>query len=81
MFYCVEAVKNGFVPTSRRRVFDTIKGNETESCPFVNLPEKKGAHRMDAEKMQRVRWMKPKMLCEIAFNERKRTGVYGMRDF
>jgi hypothetical protein len=26
--------------------------------PFVNLPEKKGAHAMDKEKMQQVHWLR-----------------------
>ncbi len=37
----VESVKNGFVASTRRKVFDAIKGKEIEKCPFVNLPEKK----------------------------------------
>jgi bifunctional non-homologous end joining protein LigD len=45
--YFVESVKNGFVPSTRRKVFNAIKGKEIEKRPFVNLPEKKGAYRMD----------------------------------
>jgi bifunctional non-homologous end joining protein LigD len=41
-FYFVESVKNGFVPATRQKVFDAIKGTEIDGCPFVNLPEKKG---------------------------------------
>jgi bifunctional non-homologous end joining protein LigD len=66
----VESVKNGFVPSTRQKVFDAIKGNEIKKCPFVNLPEKKGAHRMDREKMATVRWAQPRMVVEVAFNER-----------
>ena len=69
-FYFVESVKNGFVPSTRQRVFEAIKGEEIKRCPFVNLPEKKGARRMDREKMARVRWMQPRIVAEIAFNER-----------
>jgi ATP-dependent DNA ligase len=36
--------------------------------------EHKGAHRMDPEKMKMVRWLKPKIVCEVAFNERTRQG-------
>ena len=68
--YFVESIKNGFVPSTRQRVFEAIKGEEIKRCPFVNLPEKKGAHRMDREKMARVRWMQPRIVAEIAFNER-----------
>jgi bifunctional non-homologous end joining protein LigD len=73
-FYYVEAIKNGFVPLTRQRVFDALKGKEIAACPFVNLPEKKGAHRMDRDKMKTVRWLKPKLRCEIAFNERTEQG-------
>jgi DNA ligase D-like protein (predicted ligase) len=69
-FYFVESVKNGFVPSTRQRVFAAIKGKEIKRCPFVNLPEKKGGHRMDREKMAKVRWTQPRIVAEIAFNER-----------
>jgi ATP-dependent DNA ligase len=46
----------------------------TDTMPFVNLPEKKGAHAMDKEKMQQVHWLKPKLIAEIAFNERTARG-------
>jgi DNA ligase D-like protein (predicted ligase) len=70
----VDSVKNGFVPATRRRVFDAIRGGEINGPPFVNLPEKKGPHRMDREKMKSVRWLKPKVVAEIAFNERTESG-------
>jgi bifunctional non-homologous end joining protein LigD len=69
-FYFVESVKNGFVPSTRQKVFNAIKGREIEKCPFVNLPERKGARRMDREKMATVRWLQPRIVAEIAFNER-----------
>jgi DNA ligase D-like protein (predicted ligase) len=73
-FYFVESVKNGFVPSTRQNVFDAIKGKEIDKCPFVNLPEKKGAHRMDREKMATVHWVQPRIVAEIAFNERTEGG-------
>ena len=72
--YFVESVKNGFVPSTRRKVLDATKGKEITQCPFVNLPEKKGAYRMDRDKMATVRWMRPRILAEIAFNERTPNG-------
>jgi ATP-dependent DNA ligase len=33
-------VPAGFVPTTRRKVFEQIKHLETKKCPFVNLPGK-----------------------------------------
>jgi ATP-dependent DNA ligase len=73
-FYFVESIKNGFVPATRARVYDAIKHDEVEQCPFVNLPEKKGAHRMDLEKTKTVRWTRPNKAFEIAFNERTSQG-------
>lgn len=49
----VESVRNGFVPATNAKVFDVIGGAVIEDCPFANLPEKKGPHRMDREKMKR----------------------------
>ncbi len=73
-FYFVASVKNGFVPATRQKVFDSIEGKEIEKTPFVNLPEKKGAHRMDREKVATVRWLRPRIMAEIAFNERTQAG-------
>ena len=72
-FFFVDSVKNGFVASTRQKVFDAIKGKEIQKCPFVNLPEKKGAYRMDREKMATVRWTQPQIVVEIAFNERTNT--------
>jgi len=65
----VESVRNGFVPATRASVLDALRHLAEIDCPFVNLPEKKGPHRMDAEKMRKVHWVKPRALVEIAFNE------------
>jgi ATP-dependent DNA ligase len=51
-----------------------IAGREIDQFPFVNLPEKKDAYPMDREKMKSVHWLKPKMVCEVAFNERTNQG-------
>jgi bifunctional non-homologous end joining protein LigD len=69
VLHFVDSVKNGFVPTTRRKVKEAIEKLLTSNCPFVNLPEKKRPHAMDREKMRNVRWVKPKIICEIAFNE------------
>ena len=68
-FLYVESVKNGFVPTTRRLVREAIEKLVIAECPFNNLPEKKGRFAMDREKMRKVRWVKPKIRCEVAFNE------------
>jgi bifunctional non-homologous end joining protein LigD len=38
--YYAAPVRAGFVPATRREVFEQIKHLKTETCPFVNLPEK-----------------------------------------
>jgi DNA ligase D-like protein (predicted ligase) len=73
-FFYIEAIKNGFVAATRERVFEAIKQLKIDKCPFVNLPETKGAHRMDREKMKKTIWVKPRVVCEIAFNERTTNG-------
>lgn len=68
----VAKVKDGFVPRQRDEIFAKFKKLQTDKCPFVNLPEKKNARRGDAitaEKMKECRWLKPKLVCQIAFVE------------
>ncbi|HEV3410464.1 MAG TPA: non-homologous end-joining DNA ligase, partial [Chthoniobacterales bacterium] len=68
----VARVKNGFVPRLREEVFAKFKGLQTDKCPFVNLPEKKGVRRgeaLTAEKMKEYRWLKPKLVCQVSFVE------------
>jgi ATP-dependent DNA ligase len=36
----VARVRNGFVPASRRQLFEKLKLLVISKCPFVNLPEK-----------------------------------------
>ncbi len=38
--YYAARVRAGFVPATRRQVFEQIKALKTANCPFVNLPEK-----------------------------------------
>jgi bifunctional non-homologous end joining protein LigD len=68
----VAKVKDGFVPRLRTEIFREFKGLGTDTCPFVNLPEKKGARRGDAitkEKIKECRWLKPRLVCEVGFVE------------
>ena len=85
----VAKVKNGFVPRIRDELFPALKALQTAQCPFKNLPEK-GASRwgesLTAEKMQQCRWVKPKLVCQVAFVEWTDAGhlrhctFVGMRD-
>jgi bifunctional non-homologous end joining protein LigD len=65
----VASLDDGFVPATRNKVLAAIQKLTTRECPFANLPEKKAPHRMDAEKMQTVAWVRPKIVAEIAMNE------------
>jgi hypothetical protein len=54
----------------RHDVFETVKRFEIDKCPFTNLPEKRTRRSaMDKEKMAKARWLRPKAVAEIAFNE------------
>ena len=57
-------VRAGFVPATRREVFNKIKHLETAKCPFANLPETaagRWGQGLTAEKMKECVWL----LCPI----------------
>jgi ATP-dependent DNA ligase len=65
-------VRAGFVPLTRRQVFERIKPLKTEKCPFVNLPEKdagRWGQGLTAEKMKECVWVSPERVAEIEFLE------------
>jgi DNA ligase D-like protein (predicted ligase) len=65
-------VRAGFVPLTRREVFERIKPLETAKCPFVNLPENdagRWGQGLTAEKMKECVWVKPRVVAEIEFLE------------
>jgi bifunctional non-homologous end joining protein LigD len=67
----VASLDDGFVPTTRRHVFEQLAKLETDVCPFQNLPEPRSSRRspMDREKMAKAVWVRPKIVAELAFNE------------
>ena len=68
----VAKVKNGFVPRIRDELFPALKALQTAQCPFRNLPEKKASRwgeSLTAEKMEQCRWVKPRLVCQVAFVE------------
>jgi DNA ligase D-like protein (predicted ligase) len=82
-------VRAGFVPLTRRQVFQRIKPLETAKCPFVNLPEKDAGRwglGLTAEKMKECVWVKPRILAEIDFlkwtgaDHLRHTKFVGIRD-
>ena len=68
----VAKVRNGFVPRTRDEVFPALKKLPAKECPFTNLPEKKASRwgeALTAEKMKECRWIKPALVCQVAFVE------------
>jgi hypothetical protein len=51
-------------------LFPALKALQIANCPFKNLPEKGGlaaGESLTAEKMEQCRWVKPKLVCHVAF--------------
>jgi DNA ligase D-like protein (predicted ligase) len=69
-FNFVEDIDDGFVPATRRQVFEAVKKLETDKCPFANLAGPQNKAKLDREKLRQVHWLKPKVVTEISFNER-----------
>jgi bifunctional non-homologous end joining protein LigD len=68
----VARTRNGFVPASRRRVFERLKPLMIPTCPFVNLPETHKARwgeALTAEKMKKCVWVKPEIVARLEFLE------------
>jgi bifunctional non-homologous end joining protein LigD len=66
----IAKIKNGFVPETRRAVFERFKGLGTDKCPFANLPEPKNARRGKAltpEVMKECCWLKPQLIAQVDF--------------
>ena len=68
----VAKVKDGFVPRTREEIFPVLKKLRIAECPFTNLPQTKASRwgeALTAEKMKDCRWVKPEMVCQVAFVE------------
>jgi DNA ligase D-like protein (predicted ligase) len=73
----VARVRNGFVPASRRRLFERLRPLVTSECPFVNLPEKHRARwgeGLTAEDMKKCIWLRPVLVAQIEFLEWTESG-------
>lgn len=68
----VARVRNGFVPASRRQVFEKLRPLVMPACPFVNGPE---THRsrwgegLTAKDMKKSVWVRPELVAQIEFLE------------
>lgn len=68
--YYVGKVRNGFVPQVHREVYRKCQGLEIDTCPFVNLPEKKRTvWALTKEEMKNCRWLQPELVAQIEFAE------------
>ena len=83
----VAKVRAGFMPHSRREVFKSLRGLETENCPFANLPEKRRTMwALTAAEMASCTWLKPVRIAQINFQEwtpdghLRHSSFAGMRD-
>src|SRR5260370_41839460 len=68
----VARVRNGFVPASRRQLFEKIRPLVSSTMPFVNLPDKQKSRwgdELTAEKMKECVWLRPEAVAQIEFLE------------
>jgi ATP-dependent DNA ligase len=68
----VALVRNGFVPQTRRQVFDKLKPFVAPNCPFVNLPEKERSRwgeGLTAMDMKKCVWVRPDLVAQVEFLE------------
>ena len=72
-FFYAGKVRAGLTPRTRAEVFDRIREHTISACPFVNLPNSAGKSHwgegITAEDMTTLRWVKPRVVVEVAFTE------------
>ena len=62
------------------RFFRSSRSCDIDDCPFTNLPEKKASRwgeALTAEKMKECRWVKPELVCQVAFVEWTEAAISG----
>jgi DNA ligase D-like protein (predicted ligase) len=68
----VAKVRTGFTAKAKAEIAARFAGLEGEKCPFDNLPERKNARgglALTMEAMKQCRWLKPKLVVQVAFTE------------
>jgi DNA ligase D-like protein (predicted ligase) len=68
----VARVRSGFVPASRRQVFERIRHLASPTMPFANLPDthkSRWGDELTAEKMKECVWLRPEAVAQIEFLE------------
>ena len=74
----VARVRNGFVPASRRQVFEKIRDLVSPIVPFANLPDthkSRWGDELTAEKMKECVWLRPEAVAQIEFLEWIGSGI------
>ena len=80
--YYADKVRNGFVPRTRWKVFQRIRGLEIDTCPFANLPERKRTQwALTREEMKNCVWVRPEPVVQIEFGEWTPDGHLGHSKF
>jgi bifunctional non-homologous end joining protein LigD len=65
-------VRAGLTPQKRAMLFDRLRPLRSRRCPFANLPNAKSSHwgeGITAEEMEKLCWVKPALVIEVAFVE------------
>jgi bifunctional non-homologous end joining protein LigD len=65
-------VRAGFTPHTRAALFTALEPLSAPACPFANLPTTRKGHwgeGVTAEDMKTIRWVKPRIVVEVAFTE------------
>jgi ATP-dependent DNA ligase len=68
----VARVRNGFVPASRRQVFERIRHLVSTTMPFANLPDthkSRWGDDLTAEEMKKCVWLRPEVVAQAEFLE------------
>jgi DNA ligase D-like protein (predicted ligase) len=82
-------VRAGFIPATRRGVFEQIRHLSTSECPFANLPEASSGRwgqGLTVENMLDCVWLKPEAVAQVEFLEwtgadhLRHTKFIGLRD-
>jgi bifunctional non-homologous end joining protein LigD len=70
-------VRAGFTAAQRAALYELLHPQTIEKCPFTDLPSSKTGHwgeGVTAEDMKKLKWVKPRLVGEIAFTEWTRDG-------
>ena len=73
----VARVRAGFTAAQRAALSELLRPLKTEKCPFADLPSSRTRHwgeGVTPDDMKVLKWVKPKLVAEIAFTEWTRDG-------